>query len=148
MSTTPGDLIEVQVSQKASGDPPGTLSIVRYTQYRYTSGSKLKAVYEHDAIQRVLASTGLSSLTAILSQAGSYGTPTIQSFASRSSTYYGSSPPSATSVNTPFAANENLVSKYTGTAGSSAIGSGMVATETVNGCGGCGSAYSVTKNYF
>jgi RHS repeat-associated protein len=146
---TTGDLVQVQVSTKATTDPAGTLSIVRYTQYRYSgTTSNVKAVYENDAIQRILTSTGLSSPTAILSQADTYGTPSIQSFASRTFTYYGSSPPSATSVNTPFAANENLVSEYTNNVGSSAIASGMVATETMNGCSGCGSAYSITRSYF
>lgn len=49
---TTGDLVQVKVSRDASNDTPGTLSIVRYTQYRYSSGSKLKAVYDHDAIRR------------------------------------------------------------------------------------------------
>jgi RHS repeat-associated protein len=145
---TTGDLVQVQVSKHATTDSPGTMSIVRYTQYRYSgTTSQVKAVYENDAIQRILASTGLSTPAAILSQGDTYGSPTIQTFASRSFTYYGSSPPSATNVNTPFATGENLVSKYT-TSGSSAIVSGMVATETIGGCGSCGTAYSVTKNYF
>jgi RHS repeat-associated protein len=143
VSTTPNDLIQVKVSRKASADPSGTLSIVRYTQYRY-SGVELKAVYENDAIQRVLASTGLSSPSAILNQADSYGTPSIQSFASRSTTYYTSSA-SNSSINTPFATGENLNSKY---GGSDFNQQSWVKTQTIGGCGGCGSAYSVTKSYF
>jgi RHS repeat-associated protein len=140
-----GDLVQVQVSKHATADAPGTLSIVRYTQYRYsgTSGN-LKAVYEHDAIQRLLTSTGLSTPTAILSQADTYGTPAIKSFASRSFTYNSSNPNTA-SVNTPFAAGENLQSEY---GGSSLTATNYVATETIGGCGGCGGAYSVTKSYF
>lgn len=149
---TTGDLVQVQVSTHATTDAAGATSIVRYTQYRYSgTTSNVKAVYENDAIQRILSSTGLSSPTAILSQADTYtgsGTAAIQSFASRNFTYYGSSPPSATSVNTPFAASENLVSEYTNSVGASAIASGQVATATTGGCGGCGTAYSVTKSYF
>jgi hypothetical protein len=140
-----GDLVQVQVSKHATADAPGTLSIVRYTQYRYQgTTSNLKAVYEHDAIQRLLTSTGLSSPTAILSQADSYGTPAIKTFASRSFTYY-TSDANTSSINTPFAAGENLQSEY---GGSNVNETGYVATETIGGCGGCGSAYSVTKNYF
>ncbi len=146
---TTNDLVQVQVSTHATTDAPGTMSIIRYTQYRYSgTTSNLKAVYNHDAIQRILASTGLLSPAAIMSQADTYGTPAIQSFASKSFTYYGSSPPSAASVNTPFTANENLVSEYTNSVGASAIANGLVSTETVGGCGGCGTNYSVTKSYF
>jgi RHS repeat-associated protein len=140
-----GDLVQVQVSKKATTDTGSTLSIVRYTQYRYsgTSGN-LKAVYQHDSIQRILASTGLSSPTAILSQADSYGTPSISSFASRSLTYYASDA-NTSSINTPFAANENLQSEY---GGSNLNETGYVATDTINGCGTCGVTGSITKSYF
>jgi hypothetical protein len=140
-----GDLVQVQVSKRASGDALGTMSIVRYTQYRYsgTSGN-LKAVYENDAIQRILTSTGLSSPTAILSQADTYGTPAISTFASRSFTYY-TADAATSSINTPFAAGENLQSEY---GGSNVNETGYVKTETIGSCGGCGTAGSVTKNYF
>jgi RHS repeat-associated protein len=142
---TSGDLVQVQVSKRATTDAPGTLSIVRYTQYRYQgTTSNLKAVYEHDAIQRILTSTGLSSPTAILSQADTYGTPSINTFASRSYTYYTSNA-STSSINTPFAAGENLESEY---AGWNTNETGYVKTETIGGCGGCGTANSITKNYF
>jgi RHS repeat-associated protein len=138
------DLVQVQMSRKATNDAPGTLSIVRYIQYRYDSSSHLKAVYRHSAIQRILTSTGLSSPTAILSKADSYGTPAVSSFANKSMTYYGSSPPSTTSVNTAFASGENLSTRYGGT---NAIASGALATQTIGGCSSC-STGSVTKNYY
>ncbi len=142
---TSGDLVQVQVSKKATTDTGSTLSIVRYTQYRYSGTShNLKAVYQHDAIQRVLASTSLSTPTSILSQADTYGTPAIQTFASRAFTYYSSNANTA-SINTPFSASENLQSEY---GGSNFNETGYVATETIGGCGGCSSAYSVTKSYF
>jgi RHS repeat-associated protein len=140
-----GDLVQVQVAKKATTDTAGALTIVRNTQYRYSGTThRLKAVYEHDAIQRLLASTGLSSPTAALSQADTYGTPAIKSFASRSFTYYTSDANTA-SVNTPFSAGENLQSRY---GGSNLNETGYVATETIGGCGGCGASQSVTKNYF
>jgi hypothetical protein len=47
--------------------PVGTRSIVRYTQCRYNgTTSQLKAVCKHDAVERILASTGLSTPAAIL----------------------------------------------------------------------------------
>ena len=142
---TSGDLVQVQVSKKATTDTGGTLSIVRYTQYRYSGTShNLKAVYQHDAIQRIIASTGLSSATAVLSQADSYGTPAISTFASRSFTYYTSNA-NTSSINTPFSVGENLQSEY---GGSNLNETGYVATETIGGCGGCGSNYSVTKSCF
>lgn len=64
---TTGDLVQVQVSTKATTDTGSTLSIVRYTQYRYDSSSHMTMVLQHDAIQRVLASTGLSTPAAIMS---------------------------------------------------------------------------------
>ena len=45
------DLVQVQVSTRATTDTGTTLSIVRYTQYRYTSTSQLTAVFNNDAIQ-------------------------------------------------------------------------------------------------
>jgi RHS repeat-associated protein len=144
---TTNDLVQVKVSRKSTTDTGSTLSIVRYIQYRYNgTTSQLKAVYQHDAIQRILSNvSGVTVPTDILSKADSYGTPNIKSFATKSITYYGSSPPSTTSVNTPFATGENLNSKY---GGSSAIASGMVATQTINGCSSCGTSHSITKSYF
>ena len=141
-----GDLVQVKVSKQATTDSPGTMSIVRYTQYRYVNSAPghLKAVYENDAVQRVLTSTGLSSPTAILSQADSYGTPAISSFASHSFTYY-SSDANTASINTPFSASENLQSEY---GGSNLVETNYVATETIGSCSSCGTAYSVTKSYF
>jgi hypothetical protein len=148
-----GDLVQVKVSKRATTDTGSTVSIVRYTQYRYYSPlSNLKAVYEHDAIQRILTSTGLSSPTAILSQADSYGTPAIKTFATRSFTYYGQDGvPPVTSANTAFAVGENLASKYGGMTFDSSnpvTRWGLLQSETIGGCGSCGTANSVTKTYY
>jgi hypothetical protein len=143
-----GDLVQVKVSKKATADTGTTLSIVRYTQYRYGAGSNLKAVYEHDAIQRILASvSGVSAPEDILTKADTYGTPNIHNFASRSFTYYTSN--AATSgITTPFQANENLESEYGGSDVNEHVYDGFLKTETIGGCGSCGTANSVTKNYF
>jgi RHS repeat-associated protein len=141
-----GDLVQVTVSKRASNDAPGTMSIVRYTQYRY-SAHNVTAVYENDAIQRIITSTGLSSPTAILSQANTYGTPPISNFASRSYTYY-SANVDTSNINTPFQANENLNSEY-GASTAEVVGIGdALKSETIGGCGGCGTTGSTTKNYF
>jgi hypothetical protein len=42
-----GELVQVKISKRATTDRGSTVSIVRYTQYRYSSS--VKAVYEHDA---------------------------------------------------------------------------------------------------
>jgi RHS repeat-associated protein len=145
VSQNTNDLVQVQVSQQATGDAPGTMSIVRYTQYRYFgTTSNLKAVYQHDAIQRILTSTSLSSPSALLAEPDSYGTPALQTFASKAYTYY-SSDASTASINTPFSAGENLQSEY---GGSNLNESGYIQTQTIGGCGGCGTANSVTKSYF
>jgi RHS repeat-associated protein len=144
----PNDLVQVTVSKQATGDAPGTMSIVRYTQYRYVAAyggaSNIKAVYEHDAIQRILSSTGLSSPTAILSQADTYGSPSIKSFASLSYTWSPTSAEYTNSINTPFQANENLTSEYGGSTTILAINT--VQSITFGGC--CGSAAALTKTYF
>ena len=146
-----GDLVQVKVSKRATTDTGSTLSIVRYTQYRYISPSNLKTVYEHDAIQRILASTGLSSPTAILCESDSYGTPAIHSFATRSFTYYGQLNAPPATVNTAFSSSENIGSEYGGAALSGsdpATRWGLLQSETIGGCGGCGTANSVTKTYY
>jgi hypothetical protein len=60
--------------------------------------------------------------------------PRVQNFASRSFTYYASNV-STSSINTPFAPNEDLNSEYNGGESGEA---GAVKTETISGCGGCG----------
>ncbi|MFO0425233.1 MAG: DUF6531 domain-containing protein, partial [Planctomyces sp.] len=145
---TTGDLVQVKISRDATGDTPGTLSVIRYTQYRYSAGSKLKAVFDHDAIQRTIASdSGLATPEDILKKADTYGTPDIITFASRSFTYY----PSATAtsnVGTPFnGAGENLNTLYGGAETSEL---GFVKTEAIGaGCSSCsGSSGGLTKTYF
>ncbi len=141
---TTNDLVQVKVSKKATNDTAGTLSIVRYTQYRYTSGSRLKAVYEHDDVQRMVSTLGLSTPESILSLADAYGTPKVNTFASRSFTYYTATVNTA-SVNTPFAMGEDLNTTYGGTDISEL---NQVATETIGGCGSCSTTGSITKSYF
>ncbi|MEZ6032063.1 MAG: RHS repeat-associated core domain-containing protein [Planctomycetaceae bacterium] len=145
---TTGDLVQVKVSRDATADTPGTLSIVRYTQYRYSAGSKLKAVFDHDAIHRTIDSdSGISTPEDILTKADTYGTPDIVTFASRSFTYY-SANTATSSVGTPFnGAGENLNTLYGGAETSE---SGFVKTEAIGaGCSSCGgSTAGLTKTYF
>ena len=145
---TTGDLVQVKVSSDASNDTPGTLSIVRHTQYRYSSGSKLKAVYDHDAVQRIVSNvSGISTPGDILKKADSYGTPTVASYSSRSFTYYTANT-ATTSVATPFnGAGENLNTLY---GGAEVAESGFVKTESIgSGCGSCsGTSQGQTKTYF
>ncbi|MEZ6032037.1 MAG: RHS repeat-associated core domain-containing protein [Planctomycetaceae bacterium] len=145
---TTGDLVQVKVSRDATADTPGTLSIVRYTQYRYSAGSKLKAVFDHDAIHRTIDSdSGISTPEDILTKADTYGTPDIVTFASRSFTYY-SANTATTSVATPFnGLGENLNTLY---GGAEVAELGYVKTEAIGaGCSSCsGSTGGLTKTYF
>ncbi len=140
------NLVQVKVSRKATKDASGTLSIVRYTQYRYTSDRRyVKAIYEHDAIMRMVGTlSGVTTPENLLTRADTYGTPAVKEFASRSFTYYAANASTA-SITTPFATNENLNSTY---GGSEVAEANYVKTETIGGCGGCGGSNSITKSYF
>jgi hypothetical protein len=141
---TTNDLVQVKVATKATSDASGTLSIIRYTQYRYGGGSLLKGVYEHDAVQRIMSTLSLATPESVMSQPDSYGAPHLNTFASRGFTYY-SSNASTASVNTQFASAENLNTTY---GGSDIDETNYVASETIGGCGSCGAAGSITKNYY
>ncbi|MEZ6032023.1 MAG: RHS repeat-associated core domain-containing protein [Planctomycetaceae bacterium] len=145
---TTGDLVQVKVSRDATNDTPGTLSIVRYTQYRYSAGSKLKTIFDHDAIQRVIDSdSGISTPADVLTKSDTYGTPDIVTFASRSFTYY-SANTATTSVATPFnGLGENLNTLY---GGAEVAELGFAKTEAIGaGCSSCGgSTAGLTKTYF
>jgi RHS repeat-associated protein len=140
---TTDDLVQVKISRRATGDTT-TPTIVRYKQYRYHSGSLLKAVYEHDAIHRIMSKHSLSSPEAVMQNADSFGTPAIKDFSSRSFTYYAADT-STSAIATPFAVSENLNSLY---GGSEVAEAGMVKTESIGGCGSCGSNTGLTKSYF
>lgn len=143
-----GDLVQVKVSWRATADSAGTLSISRYTQYRYNSNSQLKAVYEHDAIQRIIESdVGISTPEDIMSKADTYGTPDIKDFASRSFEFYASST-STSNIATPFdGSGENLNTLY---GGADTNETGYVKSETIGaGCSQCGGiGGGVKKTYF
>lgn len=153
------DLVQVKVSQRATKDTGSTLSIVRYTQYRYfylskpTGGysSNLKAVYEHDAIQRAMAANSLSTPDDLLTKADNYGSPALRNYASRSFTYYTANEDTS-SINTAFQANEDLETTYGGLEDFEYSSSGYetlrVKSETIGGCGTCGTTGSLTKSYY
>jgi RHS repeat-associated protein len=139
---TAGDLVAM-----TSNIAVGSSTFNQWTMYRYDSSHHLKAIYDNDAVERICAADGISSPITITQEPDTYGSPNppIKDYATKSFTYYGTSPPSTNSVSTPFTANENLSTEYGGT---NAIAANMVATETVGGCGGCGTANSVTKSYY
>ena len=137
-----GDLVQVKVS---TADTSGSLSIVRYTQYRYDSASRLKAVYEHDAIQRIIDQLSVTDEADLLKKDDDFGTPDVQDFANRRFTYYTANT-ATSSIDTPFTMSENLNSTY---GGAEVAESGYVKTETIlTGCGSCGSNSGITKTYF
>ncbi len=141
-----GDLVQVKMSSRTTADTAGTLSIVRYTQYRYDAASRLKAVYEHDALQRIIdQTTGITSEADILTKADTYGTVDIQEYANRRFTYYTANT-ATNSIDTPFGLLEDLNTTY---GGSEAAESGYVKSEIIRtGCGSCGSTSGITKSYF
>jgi hypothetical protein len=179
-----GDLTQVKVSHKASFDYSGSsFSIVRFTQYRYyPSGGtsdgqihQLKAVYEADAIERIInydANDSIDSADDLLAMAdlddvgGSMGGPAatdLNKFASRSFTYY-TTDESTSAIDTDFTSGtstEDLHDKYGGTdvdeqyhlfkPGMAEFQTGLVKSETINGpCASCSSqsTESVIKKYY
>jgi len=125
---------------RTGGNPSvGDDWIVRYTQYRYySSPSRLKAVYEHDAIARIVAdNSGIADMSdsevkEILSKGdsddtGSGANKKISDFASRSFTYHGASQSGSTGW--PGESVSELPGNYGGTLTTGTTG--MVASETV-----------------
>ncbi|WP_157605111.1 HNH endonuclease [Schlesneria paludicola] len=141
---TTNDLVQVKVARKATSDPAGTLSIIRYTQYRYSPGSLLKAVFEHADIQRMMTALSLSTPESVMTLSDLSGTPKVNTFANRSFTYYTANV-STSSINTPFATGEDLNATYGGGEYSEY---NYVASETIRGCGSCNSTGSLKKQYF
>ncbi|MFV1965072.1 MAG: RHS repeat-associated core domain-containing protein [Pirellulaceae bacterium] len=109
-----GDLVEIKTSQLVSD---GTAWIERYTQYRYGSQSRLKAVYKAEAIQRIIDDNGnISSPSDILTKADDYstgGSAQIKEFAHRAFAYH-TSDEETSNVNTAWGTGEDLESKYGG----------------------------------
>jgi len=146
-----GDLVQVKVSRLATD---GTNWIDRYTQYRYDN-DKLKAVYEADAIERIMNYyDDLDTPGDILKAEDAYDDEgamalKLQDFASRSFTYHGSSQSGDTGWGTEQVSA--LPTNYGGTLVSGSALSGMVASETINGhCSSCsgGGATGVTRKYY
>jgi hypothetical protein len=152
-----GDLVQVKYSRRASTDSPGTLSIVRYKQYRYDSDSRLKAVYNHSAVNGVISAfTGIDDPDDVLAAADTYpgamSNPQVQDFATRAFTYYATDEPT-TDIATPWNSNDDLQGDYTTATGTAANRDeeGFVKTERIGGgaCSTCGSTAGggVTKHY-
>jgi RHS repeat-associated protein len=152
------DLVQVKVSKQASD---GSLSIIRCTQYRYYTDtnrvSRVKAVYESDAIDRIINNFGITGSTWAVKawevmkklDSETAGGKSIADFASRSFDYW-TSDDDLMNVNTCFGTtNEDLKGEYGGADFNEV---GMVKRETVGGsCTSCGSASnesSITRDYY
>jgi RHS repeat-associated protein len=158
-----GDLVQVRTRElKSGGNPERAMDwIVRRTQYRYYRDDDsdgvahlLKAVFEPDAIQRILDHrTDLREADAILAAGDSDGDANfkILDFASRHFAYNTSNLDTAEAVATVWG-SENLQSKYGGnevTEVDSSIPRYMVKSALVGGCGSCGSAVHGSRhNYY
>lgn len=158
-----GDLVQIKVSRLASDRTNWT---VRYTQYRYHTGTtgtrdgsthQVKMVLESDAIERIneAGNANVDTPDEILSQDDSYtvaGGNAVEDYSNRQFTYYTSNLNTGNSITTDWG-SENLSTKYGGTNlneyDTSAYG--RVKTETVTGscatCGGSGAA-GVTLTYY
>jgi hypothetical protein len=162
-----GDLVQVKTSRLKTGGDPDTAAdwIVRYTQYRYENGGLLKAVFEPDAIQRLIDDrSDISSAEDILTKGddddnSSAEEHQIKEYASRRFTYYTvdvktdnsgagtSQDPKCVTVWAP--AGENLQAKYGGTnVNEVADDKPVVKSETIGGCSSCGSTAGITREYF
>jgi len=162
VGSSSGDLVQVKVSILATD---GSTWINRCTQYRYNSDGRLKAVYEPDAVQRIIdyyGFTGTDPEDTVLTKLDSYQdgkTYKLSDFATRSYTYYsdpvGGYPSSTTDFGDDVEGASGLASKYGGslvvnTQESKPLET-MVATVTCRSscsdCGGSGNS-GVTRRYY
>jgi hypothetical protein len=164
------DLVQVKVSLKDSDDTGANFSITRYTHYRYfKSGDgdggvhQLKAVYEPDAVQRILSAgnSAFDTPAEILASADAADviamSTKIHGYASRSFTYY-TSLEDTTESDTPWDDDENLEGNYgidpvgfSETAPLPGHSAGVIKSEKINGaCASCGGSTTggVEKRYF
>ena len=151
-----GDLVEAKVSKlKTNGNPLTAADwIETYTQYRYDSGSRMKAVYSHDSICRAMAdNSNLTDTAVLLTKSDSYswgstGGHEIQHFANKRFICYTSNE-GTSNITTAFKSNEDLQTRY---GGINCDETGMVKSETVGagGCASCGgqSGIGITLEYY
>ncbi|MCA9264273.1 MAG: hypothetical protein KDA60_10515, partial [Planctomycetales bacterium] len=155
---TSGDLVQVQVlrhvtDSAATGDDE---YIVRTTQYRYDgTSSRVKAVYESDAIQRIIdedPADGIAGVDDILAldddgDTGELNGNALTDYASRQFIYYTSDLTTNGNLVTEFG-TEQLQTKYGGVETSEATDN-LVEKEIIGGAGCCGgSGTGVTKQYY
>ena len=149
-----GDLVQVRRRELKSGGNPenSTDWIVRYTQYRYyrDSGSDgtahlLKAVFDPDAVQRILDDRGGSAIAdSILAKGDNDGASgrQVQDFATRHFTYYTTNLDTTQPVATVWG-SENLQTKYGGSQASAmdaSVPRYLLRSAAVGGCVPCGTA--------
>ncbi|MCC5828168.1 MAG: hypothetical protein JJU36_01855, partial [Phycisphaeraceae bacterium] len=144
-----GDLIMVTVMSKAGDDDLTSFndedfSVKRYTQYRYHSDSRLKAVIEHADIMQAVAdanpASGIEEPADLLDLGDTdevTDNRTLQSYMSRSFEYFDDAGDTS-NINTVWQDDEDLESLY-GTDHFTATD--FVRSEIVrSGCGSCGTA--------
>lgn len=147
-----GDLVQVRTRELKSGGSPkdSTDWIVRVTQYRYyRSGDSdgaahlLKAVFEPDAVQRIIDNRGdLTGADALLTKGDNDGNADYQvkDFANRRFTYYTTTLDTSQPVATVWGLEE-LQAKYGGSQAAevnASVSTYMVKSAVVGGCGSCG----------
>ena len=151
-----GDLVQVRTRQLKTGSTSEW--IVRYVQYRYyhTGDSdgkphQVKAVFQSDAVQRIIDDRGdISAAADILAKGDNDGSTghKIKDFASRRFTYYTSNLDTSQAITTVFG-SEHLQSTYGGIdVDETANGVYMVKSEMIGGCAGCGTVGGMTYNYY
>lgn len=167
-----GDLIQVETLLRTSEDSAevGNVWQKSYTQYRYFSDHKLKAIYSSGAIDRAInynssdeVTTGnlidtpedLLQLDDTEAKIGTSGDLySINNFSSRSFTYY-SSNLDTTSIDTVWdsgSGTENLEDYIDDTVSNNLNETGYVKTESINGdcssCSGSANSQGIKRHYY
>jgi hypothetical protein len=164
-----GNLVQVRTAELRTGGDPATAAdwTNRYTQYRYASTQYLTAVFEPEAVQRLIDDrSDISSPEDILTKAdddnnSGQATYRIKDYASRRFEYYsqqlktdntgynmyGYDPKCVTAWS---AGGENLEQAYGGANASESdtMGYWLLRKEIIGGCASCGVGGGITKQYF
>ena len=164
-----GNLVQVRTAELRTGGDPATAAdwTNRYTQYRYASTQYLTAVFEPEAVQRLIDDRAdISSPEDILTKAdddnnSGQATYRIKDYASRRFEYYsqqlktdntgynmyGYDPKCVTAWS---AGGENLEQAYGGANASESdtMGYWLLRKEIIGGCASCGVGGGITKQYF
>ena len=159
-----GCLVQVKVSRRASNDTGTNLSIERYTQYRYYlnnfdlgeagradyGAGALKAVFDHDAVQQMVADSSANEPSDLLLLTDDEEIP-ILDYAGKLIEYYAEQDPTNASETPWYPSGENLNTKYGG-ADYDELHELRVKAEHIGGKAGCtscsgGSSARITRQY-